>query len=61
VRHGSATELIVALPSMPAHHERALVERFMAKLTREFGKAKEPAHDPLAKRKAAPNADAGTD
>jgi hypothetical protein len=61
VRHGAATELIAALPSMPAHHERALVERFVAKLTREFGKPKEPAHDPAAKRKTAPNADAGTD
>ena len=60
VRHGTTTELIAALPSMPAHHERALVERFVGKLTREFGKPSEGPRDPAAKRTTR-NADAGTD
>ena len=60
VRHGAHTEVIVAMPTMPEHHERVLIERLLAKVKRELGNAAPSApRDPGAMRRTPP--DAGTE
>ena len=60
VRHGAHTEVIVAMPTRPEHHERVLIERLLAKVKRELGNAAPSApRDPGAMRRTPP--DAGTE
>ena len=60
IRHGGKTEVLVALPSMPAHHEQVLLDRLVQKITHELGEPAPAPRDPGAKRKT-PVPDAGTE
>lgn len=57
VRQGEQTDVIVALPGLPSHHEAALLQRLLDKMKREL-RAK-PA--PSKSMPARPKADAGVD
>lgn len=60
VRQGDETDVIGAMPAMPAHHEAAMLERFVAKLRREL-LARRPPPRESGNKKPAPKADAGVE
>jgi hypothetical protein len=59
VRQGDETDVIGAMPSMPAHHEAAMIERLVAKLRRELLARRPAPRDGSNTKKPAPKADAG--
>ncbi len=59
VRQGDETDIIGAMPSMPAHHEAAMVERLVAKLRRELLQRRPSVRDGANAKRPAPKVDAG--
>ena len=59
VRQGDETDVIGAMPSMPAHHEAAMLERLLGKLRRELLARRPAPREGGSTKKPAPKNDAG--